>query len=85
MEEAQGAVVLCDGLNWSQYLLVDHLSPTQQEADPLLQPVGLLLQAAIAGQLLEELQRRRKRRSEGCWRSTENMGQKEICFTLVHW
>lgn len=56
MKGAEGAVVLGDGLNWSQPLHVDHLSATQEEADPLLQPVCLLLQAAIAGQLLKQLE-----------------------------
>lgn len=55
MEGAEGAVVLGDGLDRSQPLQVDHLSSTQEEADPLLQPVRLLLQAAVAGQLLKQL------------------------------
>lgn len=55
VENAEGVVVLSNGLDWSKPLQVDHLSPAQQKADPLLQPAGLLLQAAIAGQLLEQL------------------------------
>lgn len=56
VEGAEGAVVLGDGLDRPQPLHVDHLSPAQEKADPLLQPVRLLLQAAIAGQLLEQLE-----------------------------
>lgn len=48
--------MLSYGLNWSQSVHVHHLGSTQEEADPLLQPVCLLLQAAIAGQLLEKLE-----------------------------
>lgn len=55
VENAEGAVVLSNGLDWSKPLQVDHLSPAQQKADPLLQPAGLLLQVAIAGQLLKQL------------------------------
>lgn len=61
VEDAEGAVVFADGLYWSKLLQVDHLSPTQQKADPLLQPVCLLLQAAIAGQLLKQLDTHRQR------------------------
>lgn len=56
VEGAKGAVVLGNRLNWSQPLHVDHLSSTQQEADPLLQPLCLLLQAAIARELLKQLE-----------------------------
>lgn len=64
MEGAEGAVVLSNGLNWSQPLHVDHLSATQEETDPLLQPLSLLLQAAVAGQLLKQLDTQAEEGSE---------------------
>lgn len=64
MEGAEGAVELCNGLDRSQPLHVDHLSSAQEEADPLLQPVRLLLQAAIAGQLLKQLETYRQKRGQ---------------------
>lgn len=56
VEHAEVAAVLNDGLDRSKPLQVFDLDPTQLEADPLLQPVGLLLQAAIDGQLLKQLE-----------------------------
>lgn len=73
VESAEGAVVLSDGLDWSHPLHMDHLSPTQEEADPLLQPVCLLLQAAIAGQLLKQLETHRQKRGQKTKRNTKNM------------
>lgn len=55
VEGAEGAVVLGQGLHRSQPLHVHHLGPPQEEADPLLQPVRLLLQPVVAGQLLQNL------------------------------
>lgn len=83
VEDAEGAVVFGDGLDWSQPLHVDHLSPTQEEADPLLQPVCLLLQAAIAGQLLKQLRDTQRVRKQ---RGTHREQQKHCssCITLVH-
>lgn len=54
VEGVEGAVMFSDGLDWSQPLHVDYLSPTKEEADPLLQPLCLLLQATIAGKLLKQ-------------------------------
>lgn len=73
VEGAQGAVVLSDGPDWSQPLHMDYMSSTQEKADPLLQPVCLLLQAAIAGQLLKQLEVHRQRRAQKTERNTENM------------
>lgn len=56
MEQAEVAAVLSDGLDWSKPFQVYHLNASQQKTDPLLQPVCLLLQAAIDGQLLKQLQ-----------------------------
>lgn len=64
VERIEGAVVLCDGLDGSQPLHMDHLSSTQEKTDPLLQPVCLLLQAAIAGHLLKQLDTHRTRRGQ---------------------
>lgn len=52
MEGAKGAVVLGDGRDRSEPLQVDQPSSAQQDADPLLQPLRLLLQSEVAGQLL---------------------------------
>lgn len=70
VEGAEAAVVLADGLDRSQPLHVDHLSAPQEKADPLLEPVRLLLQAAIAGQLLKQLGRHRQRTGQ------KNRGEK---------
>lgn len=56
MKRTQGAVVFCNGLNQTQCLNMAHLGTTQEEADPVLQQIRLLLQAAIAGELPKELQ-----------------------------
>lgn len=55
VECVEGAVVLVDGLDWPKPLHMDHLSPTQEEADPLRQPLCLLLQSVIVGKLLKQL------------------------------
>lgn len=49
VESAKNTVLLSNGLDWSQPLHMNDLSPTKEKADPLPQPVYLLLQAAIAG------------------------------------
>lgn len=61
VEDAEGVVVFSDGLDRSKPLQVGHLNPAQQKADPLLQPIRLLLQSAIAGQLLKQLEAHRQR------------------------
>lgn len=81
VEGAEGAVVFGEGLYRSQPLHVDHLSPTQEVADPLFQPVRLLLQATVARQLLKQLEITDSRGGEGSTRST---WQTEQNFTLVH-
>lgn len=73
VENAEGVVVLGNELDWSKPLQVDHLSPTQQKADPLLQPVGLLLQVAIAGQLLKQLDGTWPRAGHKTKANTENL------------
>ena len=57
VEGAEGLVVCVDGLHWPQPLHVDDLGAPQQQADPLLQLLGVLLQAAVAGHPLHELGR----------------------------
>lgn len=56
VEQAEVTAVLNDRLHRSKPFQVYDLNSTQQQTDPLLQPVGLLLQAAVDGQLLEQLQ-----------------------------
>lgn len=56
VEGAEPAVVLSHRLDQSQTLHVGHLNSTQEKADSLLQPVCLLLKAAIAGYLLKQLE-----------------------------
>lgn len=56
VEHAEFTAVLNDRLDRSKPFQVFDLDPTQQKANPLLQPVGLLLQAAIDGQLLKQLE-----------------------------
>lgn len=55
VERAEVTTVLNDRLDRSKPVQVFDLDSTQQKADPLLQPVCLLLQAAIDGQLLKHL------------------------------
>lgn len=43
VEHAEVTAVLNDRLDWSKAFQVFDLDPTQQKANPLLQPVGLLL------------------------------------------
>ena len=57
VEGAEGLVVRVDGLHRAHPLHVDDLGAPQQQADPLLQLLGPLLQAAVAGQPLHELGR----------------------------
>lgn len=61
VEGVEGAVVLSDGLDRTQPLDVDDLGATQEKADPLLQPLCLLLQATIAGQPFKQLANREAR------------------------
>jgi len=55
VENVERTVLLSNGLDRTQALCVDHLSSTQKEADPFLQPVCLVLEATIARQLLKQL------------------------------
>lgn len=63
VEQAEVTAVLKDGLDGSKPVQVHELNSTQQQADSLLQPVRLLLQAAIDGQLLKQLKPHEKARS----------------------
>lgn len=76
VEGAEHSVVFGDGPRRSQPLHVDHLSPAQEEADPLFEAVGLVLQAAEARQLHEEL-RTAEQRSETV-RNTESPAGQEL-------
>lgn len=60
VEHAEVTAVLDDGLDRAEALQVHGLNPPQQQADPLLQPVRLLLQAAVDRELLEELKPQKK-------------------------
>lgn len=64
VEGAERAEVLGDGLDQTQPLHVDHLSSSQEEADPFFQPVRLLLEAAVARQLLKQLETQEEDGSE---------------------
>lgn len=61
MEQAEVTTVLNDRLDGSKPFQVDDLNSTQQKTDPLLQPVRLLLQAAVDGQLLKQLEPHERR------------------------
>lgn len=84
MKSVEGAVVLGNGLNWSQPLHVDHLSAAQQEADPVFQPVCLLLQAAIDGELLKQLETERQGGSADREEHSKAQHEHCSCLTLVH-
>lgn len=65
VEQAEVTAVLNDRLHQSKAFQVYDLDSTQQKTDPLLQPVRLLLQAAVDGQLLKQLKHEtREARSE---------------------
>lgn len=64
VEGVQCAVVLGDELDQSQPLHVDHLSSSQKVTDSFLQPVRLLLEAAVARQLLKQLEIQEEDKSE---------------------
>lgn len=47
--------MVLQGQHRSEPLDVDHLDAAHQQADPVLQPVGLLQESLVAGQPLKEL------------------------------
>lgn len=81
VEGVQCAVVLGDELDQSQPLHVDHLSSSQKVTDSFLQPVRLLLEAAVARQLLKQLEIQEEDKSET--RLKGNLEQKTAAAALL--
>lgn len=55
VKSVEGAVVFLQRQSWTHPLDVDHLNPSQQVTDALLQPVRLLEQASVTRQSFKEL------------------------------
>lgn len=84
VEGAEVTTVLNDRLDRSKPVQVFDLDSTQQKANPLLQPVCLLLQAAIDGQLLEQL-KPHENPGQTTASSISTTHRERSCSTLVHW